>query len=43
MAELAKMQLTVQHEPEYDVEIVRGDDGLAERFLMKPIRIGGVH
>ena len=27
---------------EYDVEIVRGDDGFAERFIMRPHR-GAIH
>lgn len=28
---------------EYDVEIVRGDDGLAERFIMRPHKNGAIH
>lgn len=28
---------------EYDVEIVRGDDGFAERFIMRPHKNGAIH
>ena len=28
---------------EYDVEIVRGEDGFAERFIMRPLKSGVLH
>jgi hypothetical protein len=43
MAELERINIMMQIEPSYDVQIVRGSDGLAESFVMNPVRVGGVH
>lgn len=43
MAELERINMIMQIEHHYDVEIIRGEDGLAKTFVMKPARAGGVH